>query len=67
MDKTQIIAAIEAHAKVRGIAPATITSRAVGNSRLYKRLIKGGDCTTGIAARILAFIASDAPKNQGAA
>ena len=65
MDRNQIIAAIEAHAARRGIAPATITSRAVGNSRLYKRMVDGGDCTTGIAKRIVAFIASDAPKSEG--
>lgn len=68
MNRTQLIDAIEAHALRRGIAPATVTSRAVENSRLYHRLKAGGDCTTGIAERILAFIASDtATPEQGAA
>lgn len=65
MNRIQLIEAIEAHAARRGIAPATVTSRAVENSRLYHRLLDGGDCTTGVAQRILDFIATDAPE-QGA-
>jgi hypothetical protein len=64
MTKQQIIAAIEAHAKQRKIAPATVTSRAVGNSRLYQRLVDGGDCTTEVAARIAAWIERDALPRQ---
>lgn len=59
MDRNALIEAIEAHAAKRGIAPATVTSRAVNNSRLYHRLIDGGDCTTEVAGRIAAFIAAD--------
>ena len=59
MDRIALIQAIEAHAAKRGIAPATVTSRAVNNSRLYHRMIEGGDCTTEVAGRIAAWIASD--------
>lgn len=64
MDRTHIIQIIEAHSRRTGLAPATITGRAVDNSRLYDRLINGGDCTTEIAKRIAAFIES-APTEQG--
>lgn len=64
MTRTQIIAAIEAHAKERGLSPATITGRAVGNSRLYHRMVAGGDCTTGIAERIIAFIEQATPSEK---
>ena len=64
MTRTQIIEAIEAHAKKRGLAPATVTSRAVGNSRLYQRMLDGGDCTTGIAGRILDFIHADSQSDN---
>lgn len=52
MTRAEIIAAIEAFAKRHNIAPATVTSRAVGNSRLYARMLSGGDCTTEIAQRL---------------
>lgn len=58
MKKQDIIIAVEAFAGGRGISPATVTSRAVGNSRLYARMKKGGDCTTEVAARLLAYIDS---------
>ena len=64
MERTELIQAIEAHAAKCGIAPATVTSRAVSNSRLYHRLIGGGDCTTEIARRIAEYIA--APQATGA-
>lgn len=60
MDKQHLISAIEAHAKAKGIAPATVTSRAVQNSRLYHHITGGGDCTFDTAARVLAFIEADA-------
>ena len=63
MDRQSIINAIKAHAKARNIAPATVTSRAVGNSRLYDRLINGGDCTTEVARRIVAWIEQDKSKD----
>jgi len=60
MTRDQIIQAIEAHAKDRNIAPATVTSRAVGNSRLYQRLKAGGDCTTEVVARLQSFMSMPA-------
>ena len=62
MDKNALIEAIEAHAAKRQLAPATITSRAVQNSRLYSRLKDGGDCTTEIAGKIIAYIEADQPQ-----
>ncbi|SEL41226.1 hypothetical protein SAMN04488032_1277 [Pacificibacter marinus] len=56
MKKQDIIIAVEAFAGNKGISPATVTSRAVGNSRLYARMKQGGDCTTEVAARLLAYI-----------
>lgn len=59
MTRTELIQEIERHAKRKKIAPATVTSRAVGNSRLYDRMVRGGDCTTEIAGRVIAFIQAD--------
>lgn len=59
MDRTSLIEAIEAHAAKRNLAPATITSRAVENSRLYSRLKDGRDCTTEIARKVMEYIARD--------
>jgi hypothetical protein len=56
MTREQIISRIETFAASQGIAPATVTSRAVGNSRLYRRMLQGGDCTTEVAARIVRYI-----------
>jgi hypothetical protein len=56
MTRDQIISRIETFAAAQGIAPATVTSRAVGNSRLYRRMRQGGDCTTEVAARIVRYI-----------
>lgn len=64
MDRQHLIKAIEDHARRRGIAPATVTSRAVANSRLYARLKAGGDCTTSVAGRIVQFIKDDSPEDQ---
>jgi len=45
-----------AFATSKGIAPATVTSRAVGNSRLYHRLASGKSCTLAIAAKVRAWM-----------
>lgn len=66
MTRSQIIEAIEACAARRNIAPATVTSRAVGNSRLYERLRAGGDCTLDIAAKVIAFTETEATVDKGA-
>lgn len=51
-----LISQIEEFAQRRGLAPATVTSRAVGNSRLYSRLRAGGDCTTTVAERLVRWM-----------
>lgn len=52
MTRDTLIARIEAFAKSHQIAPATVTSRAVGNSRLYRRLKAGKGCTLDVAQRL---------------
>lgn len=69
MDREQIIQKIREHSARTGLAPSTITGRAVNNSRLYARMASGGDCTTQIAAKIAAYIAENEPAktSEGAA
>ena len=57
METSELITAIEAYAKRSNLSPATITGRAVGNSRLYQRLKDGGDCTLQVARRVRDYIA----------
>lgn len=59
MTKDDLIQKIERYAAARGIAPATVTSRAVGNSRLYRNLKQGGGCTLEIAERLVSYIAAN--------
>lgn len=61
ISKHNIIAAIEAHSDTTGLACSTITSRAVGNSRLYQRMVDGGDIRTDTGREVLNWIA-DKPK-----
>lgn len=56
MMNEQLLSEIESYASKHGIAPATVTSRAVGNSRLHKRLCEGGSCTLGVADRLRQFM-----------
>ena len=56
MTKQDLIDAIEQYSHRTGIAPATVTGRAVGNSRLYQRMKSGGSCTMDVAARLVAFM-----------
>lgn len=56
-----LIQAIESYAAARGIAPATVTSRAVGNSRLYRNLKNGGGCNLIVAERLRAYMAAHPP------
>ena len=60
MDTIDIIKEIEDFAREHEIAPATVTSRAVQNSRLYARLKGGGSCTLKIAARMRAYMVAHA-------
>lgn len=57
MEQSTLISEIEAFARERGIAPATVTSRAVKNSRLYCRLMNGESCTLRVAERVRRYIA----------
>lgn len=67
MTTEQLISEIEAYASDRGIAPATVTSRAVGNSRLYHRLKDGKSCTLGVAERLREYMAASATASQPSA
>lgn len=64
MENQRIVTEIEEYAAARGLAPATITSRAVRNSRLYAHLKAGGDCTTRIAARLRDYMAAHPPAQK---
>lgn len=59
----ELLAEICAFAVRRGIAPATVTSRAVGNSRLYHRLASGKSCTLVIAAKVRAWMADETARS----
>lgn len=65
MTEDELIQKIEEHARSAGLAPATITKNAVGNSRLYERLLIGHSCTLTIANRILSYIAASDAKIAG--
>lgn len=68
MTRDRLISQIEAFAEARNIAPATVTSRAVGNSRLYSRLVAGGSCTMDVAEKLSDYMASNWPaEERGAA
>lgn len=64
MQTLSITYEIEEHAAKLGIAPATLTSRAVQNSRLYHHLTAGGDCTTRTVERIRQWIADNPPVSK---
>ena len=57
-DKRPAYPEIEQFAKRMGIAPATVTSRAVSSSRLYRRLIEGGSCSLRTAERLRQYMQS---------
>ena len=59
MDREQIIQKIREHSARTRLAPSTITGRAVNNSLLYARMTSGGDCTTQIAAKLVADMADE--------
>lgn len=59
MSTDDLIQEVEAFARERNLAPATIVSRAVDNGRLYGRLKSGFGCHMKTAERIRAFIASE--------
>lgn len=57
MTRTDLLKEIEDFAEANKLAPATVTSRAVGNSRLYHRMKAGGGCNVIVAERLRQFIA----------
>jgi len=59
MMTAQLILEIETFASSKGVAPATVTSRAVGNSRLYHRLKNGKSCTLDVADRLRKYMADN--------
>ncbi|TJZ85809.1 hypothetical protein [Paracoccus hibiscisoli] len=66
MDREKLITLIKEHAENFGLAPATITGKAVDNSRLYSRLVSGGDCTTSIAAKVSDWVDADRARRSEA-
>lgn len=58
MERTHIIAAIEAEAARSGLKPTTICQYAVKNRNLYDNLVNGLDCQIGTARRLLDWIAA---------
>ena len=68
MTEADLIAHIESFAGRHGIAPATVTSKAVGNSRLFDLLKAGKSCTLTTAHRIMGYMAeADAAPKDGEA
>jgi hypothetical protein len=71
MTRNELLTEIEVFAARHGIAPATVTSRAVSNSRLYQRMKSGGGCNVIIAEKLRAYMAAtppcDSSETQGAA
>ena len=65
MSTDDLIQEVEAYANERGLAPATIISRAVNNGRLYGRLKAGFGCNMKTAERIRAFMAENPPNTSG--
>lgn len=57
MTAQDLISEIEECAERLGVAPSTVTSRGVQNSRLYRSLKAGGDCTHRTAARLRDYMA----------
>ena len=56
MTREALLKLIEDYAHANDLAPATVTGRAVGNSRLYARLKGGGGCTIQVVQRLCSFI-----------
>jgi len=64
MTNNDLIKSIERYANRAKIAPATVTSRAVGSSRLYGVMKKGGTCTLTVAERIQKYISANVVSSQ---
>lgn len=61
MTTDEIISEIEGYASRAGLSPATVTSRAVSNSRLYDRMKAGGSCSLKTAGRLRAYMLANPP------
>lgn len=61
-ERDALLAEIEAYAEQSGLRPSTICLRAVGNGHLYGRIRVGGDCSTGVAARIRKYMRDNPPE-----
>ena len=59
MNEKRIIKMVEAFAARSGLATSTVCERAVGNSRLYSRLMNGGTCSLRVADRLSEYIAAN--------
>lgn len=62
MTEQEIIELIEGQRDKTGLSEATLTERAVGNSRLYARLKAGGGCSTKTVARLKAYFETHGPQ-----
>jgi DNA-binding LacI/PurR family transcriptional regulator len=60
----QLLREIENVAREMGVSPATVTLRAVNNSRLPRRLAEGATVSLDTARRILEFIAAERADRQ---
>jgi len=56
MTNDDLIREIERFASEFGIAPASVTSRSVSNSRLYSRLKNGQSCTLLVASKVQTYM-----------
>lgn len=63
MTTDEIISEIEGYAARAGLSPATVTSRAVSNSRLYERMKAGGSCSLKTAGRLRDYMAAHPPSD----
>lgn len=61
MTTDDIIRELESYAEMVGLSPATVTSRAVSNSRLYERMKAGGSCSLKTADRVRSYMAANPP------
>lgn len=64
MNEQQFIKLIEDYADKHGLAPSTVTQRAVANSKLYHNLIAGKSCTFKVAARVEEYMNTPQPPTR---
>lgn len=59
MERDTLISEIAEYARLTGKTPLAVCHQAVKNGNLYKRLEAGGDCSTGVAARLRKYMADN--------